>query len=166
MSEDIKKHWALGAVSEVMLNLIVILIPFGIGFFRYGFYNNGDQFGLINALTESFSVMAVTIFSATVVAPIFYSIIKDPPIKFKAVFLISSILIYTFGVGIYIFEIMEATVNSSLQIVAWIVLGFAIFLYTFNICVNHYICSTASAPVIMIDRSETAVNEYIKHRSK
>ncbi len=166
MSKVRKNHWACSALTEFSINIIIIMLPFIVGFIKYKYYSGSNDVTNISAITDTFSVVAVTVLSATILAPIFYSIIKDPPIKFKAWFLLGSLIIYTLGVVIYGFEINLATKNDTLQSVTWVVLAGALILYMFNTFANNLSNYSESAPAILDKKIFENLNDYKRHRGQ
>lgn len=155
-------RWIYEAISEFMINMLVSLLPFIIGVIVM-LYSGKFNYTLNVAIFKIVERGELIIYSSTLMAPIAYAVLRDPPVKFKKIFglfcltiIIIGCITYTTG---YMSDFSPGIIDFSYYIFFSSILAFLIL-----VLVEQRVKLGESAPQIQQRNSQSLLQSYKRHR--
>lgn len=157
-----KYKWINSAILEFVVNMAISTLPFSVTILVVTLSSkiNLDPSGALLKITKNGEL---AIYSATLMAPLMYAIMKDPPVNFKAAFalfgggaIISGVLTYAIGI---MDGFTDKIHNFSIAFFSAAVIVYLVF-----ILVQQEFESRRSAPEIQTDTVSNSLKGYKEHR--
>jgi hypothetical protein len=154
--------WIPRALLEFLINILISTLPFvvGIGTLMLSAKLNLDFFSAFKKISSNGELI---IYSATLMAPIMYAVLRDPPVAFRAGFAISGGIPVVLGVLVYVISMTDGFTHR-LSILSTICFILAVIVYLLLLLVQHEFEHRKSAPQIQEDRRNDRLDGYRKHR--
>lgn len=154
--------WIGRALLEFIINIMISTLPFivGIGTLMLSVKLNLDLLGAFEKISSNGELI---IYSSTLMAPIMYAVLKDPPVAFRAGFAIFGGIPVVLGVVVYVISMTDGFTNR-LSILSIVSFALAVIVYFTLLLVQHQFEHRKSAPQIQEDRRNNRLDGYRKHR--
>ncbi|WP_296230172.1 hypothetical protein [uncultured Pseudomonas sp.] len=158
----LKYRWVGSALFECGINLGVSLLPFAVAVIALMLSKTtnkdlGDAFSTVTGKGE------LIVYSATLMAPIMYAVLRNPPVSFKAAFGIFGAIPVVLGVVVYTIANIDGF-SDRLNIFSYGCFALAVIVFFLLLLVEHEFESKKSAPQIQADSRAISLSEYQKHR--
>ncbi|NHC12152.1 hypothetical protein [Stutzerimonas degradans] len=157
-----KLHWSLSAGFEFLVNMVISLSPFIVGILTMMLSAKWSS-DFPTAATEVISRGELVIYSTTLMAPIAYAVLRDPPVKYRGLFglfCVSSILV---GGIVYAIGYVDSFSAGIIKFSVWTFL-ITISVFLSLLLVDHKVKLGSSAPEIHQKESKTLLDAYKRHK--
>lgn len=157
-----KTHWTLSAIFEFLVNMIISLSPFIVGIVTMMLSAKwNSDFGA--ASTEVIKRGELVIYSTTLMAPITYAVLRDPPVKYRGAFGLFCVLSVMIGAIVYAIGYLD---NFSTKLIWFSMVTFAISIVVFLVLllIEHKVKMGSSAPKLQQDASKNLLDAYMRHK--
>lgn len=157
-----KLKWIGPPTIEYIINMGISLLPFGIGIMALIFstkYNLSYPAALYKIIENG----ELLIYCSTLMAPIAYAVVREPPVKFKALFSLTSIVIIVAGSIIYAIRYFDS-LTDSIVMLSQIAFMVSAIIYFALLLLDARATLGASAPMIEQQNSLSAIENYKAHR--
>ncbi|HCG0872025.1 TPA: hypothetical protein NJF72_000517 [Pseudomonas aeruginosa] len=157
-----KIKWVGSALVEFIINMLVSTLPFTVGVVTI-MLSAKLNLDLLPALKKVTSNGELVVYSATLMAPLMYAVLKDPPVSFRVAFAISGGISVVAGVVVYVVGMLDGFTHRLFTISA-IFFGCAVFVYLVLLLVQHEFEHRKSATQLRDDEVSSNLAGYKKHR--
>lgn len=157
-----KYRWVGGALLEFVIVLGVSALPM-LGGIAGMWMFSGPDFELGKAVLNITANGELIVYSATLMAPIIYAVLKDPPVSFRAVFAIFGAVPVFFGTLAYAVS-MHAEYSDRVISITGYILAWSIVVYFALVMFLHEFEARKSAPQIQDDQRRNSLDGYKEHR--
>lgn len=154
--------WIRAAFKEFFINILISTVPFWVGILIWTLAKSFNL-SLTDALYKIASNGELVIYSATLMAPIAYAVVKDPPVKFKVFFQFCSTLVICLGIVIYVIGIFDGF-NEDIVKFSFICFLISILIYLAVLLIQNELHFRESATKIREDQMKQTIKDYGKHR--
>lgn len=155
--------WIWSAFIEFIINMLASLLPFcaAIAALMLSGKTSHDLQEAVNSVIKNGELI---IYSATLMAPIIYAVLRDPPVKFRALLAISSGIPVMLGVIVYVLFITENEFSDKLITASVITFAIGILSFLSLIAIEHKVKHGESAASIQHTNTNIMLDTYRKHR--
>lgn len=155
-------RWIANAIFEFLVNIIVSMLPFIIAV-AILMLSVKLNLGFLESIKKITANGELIIYSATLMAPLMYAVLKDPPIAFRAGFSIFGAIPVLAGAIVYPIAMLDGF-TDRLVIVSTCCFFLAITVYLILLLIQHAFQSRQSAPQIQDDNRHNSLEGYKRHR--
>lgn len=155
--------WIWSAFVEFSINMIASLLPFAAAIAALMLSGETD-YNLHQATNTVTKNGELIIYSATLMAPIIYAVLRDPPVKYRAGFAISSGIPVILGVIVYVLFVTGGTFSEKLLSASISTFCVGVLSYMALLATEHKVKLGESAASIQSNNRESALREYQMHR--
>lgn len=154
--------WIPRALLEFLVNILISTLPFLVGIVTL-MLSAKLNMDFLGALIKISSNGELIIYSATLMAPIIYAVLRNPPVAFRAGFAICGGIPVVLGVLVYVISITDGF-TQRLSLLSAFCFCLAVIVYLLLLLVEHEFEHRKSAPQIQEDRRNDRLDGYRKHR--
>lgn len=155
-------RWIAKAFFEFLVNISVSMLPFIFAVVTLMLSAKLDS-GFLSYVKKITSNGELIVYSATLMAPIMYAVLRDPPVAFRAGFSIFGAVPVLAGAIVYPIAMLDGFTNK-LVVVSAGCFFLAIIVYLALLLVQHEFEHRKSAPQIQDNNRQDRLEGYKKHR--
>ncbi|WP_417660086.1 hypothetical protein [Pseudidiomarina sp.] len=154
--------WIGKALAEFLINILVSTIPFSMAVLTL-MMSSKLNMDFNEAIRKIGSNGELVVYSATLMAPLIYAIIKDPPVRFKGAFAVIGLLLILSGAGVYVIGMLDGF-SDRIMTFSFYCFCSSVLVFLMIIILQHEVDSRNNAPKIRSDAVADSLAEYKKHR--
>lgn len=154
--------WIGSALMEFLINFVVSTIPFSLALLTLT-VSSSLNMGFEAALHRIASNGEMVIYSATLMAPILYAVVKEPPVAFRRLFIVLGLLVVVMGAGTYVIGMLDGF-GEKIVVFSYLCFVFSVLVFLAVLLVQHQLTARENAPKIQANKMRDTLQEYEKRR--